>query len=148
MTPVEAKAAFSDFAKTVGAQAHIYVSLNATGYPRNSFALNVMLYPSGMGHSSGYVSANADTFEELLDAIKAVWAEASERHHAERVRKMALEIIRVTAERGTCTEADLRAGDFTNAEVEQFGAEAVEDANAIAANGPFSIQRLAGANAA
>lgn len=122
--------------------------LNVDPFYDRKGAVHVMLYPDGLCHNRGYVSADADTFEELLAAIKALWAESADRYHAERVRKMALAIIRITAEQGICTDAALRAGEFSDSELKRYAEEAIADANEIASNGPFSIARIAGANAA
>jgi hypothetical protein len=148
MTPVEAATAYREFLKSVGPDANIYVSLNVGIFEARKGTLHAMLYPAGICHSSGYVSADADTFEDLLAAIGSVWAESADRNRAERVRKMALEIIRITAEQGACTDAALRADEFTADEVSRYSEAAIADANEIASNGPFSIVRLAGANAA
>lgn len=147
MTPVEARKAFQDFQKSVGQEAHVSLFMNVDYFYREK-AIGVFLYPLGMTHKRGHVRADGDTFEEALDAIKAVWADAGDRYRAERIRKMALAIIRITAEQGACTDAALRADEFTDDEVGRYSEDAVADANAIASNGPFSIQRIAGANAA
>src|SRR3546814_3527460 len=108
------------------------------------------LYPDGIGagRSRNRLAAKADTLEDLLARLRALWNEAGARHRAARIRSMALAIIRITAEQGTCTDAALRAGDFTAEEVARYGADAGEAADEIASNGPFSIVSIAGPNAA
>src|SRR3546814_15806231 len=64
------------------------------------------LYPDGIGagRSRTRLAAKADTLEDLLARLRALWNEAGARHRAARIRSMAPAIIRITAEPGTCTD--------------------------------------------
>ena len=144
MTPKEIRAAGLAFAREIGPRADIYISVNSSGWEK---ALGAAVYPTGVGHDAA-IRVEADDWAELFDVLRAKWSECSERRHRETVRTMALEIIRLTADQGECTDAALRAGEFDAADVARYAAEAVADANAIASNGPFAIVPAAKANAA
>lgn len=147
MTPQEIKAAVMALRKEVGPNSYVDGTISSDKY-RDEIIMFV-LYPDGIGGvSNTRLTTFADTWEEGLEKLRTQWVEYSERHRAERVRKMALEIIRITAEQGACTDAALRAGDFTDEEVNRYSEDAIADANTIASNGPFSVVKLSGANAA
>lgn len=86
---------------------------------------------SGRGYGSD--------FAEAFAYVRKQWSDRKERHEAETIRTMALAIIRITADRGQCDAFSLRADKFSQADIDEFGSRAVEDANKIAAGGPFSI---------
>jgi len=144
MTAKEAQAAFVEFQKSVGGRAWIAVGMNTHDCDK---PLYCSLYASGVTGSKT-CEGRGVTWDEVLADLLATWNDTQDRHRKTRTRKMALEIIRITAERGACTDADLRADLFSAEEVAQLGSEAVYDANKIASNGPFELVRLAGANAA
>ena len=146
MTPQEAATAFRAFEKSLGDKADVYVSLNL-GRWNNEAALYVSVKPSGILSDEEF-TIYAESFADLLAKATAKWAEFKDEHRARRVREMAIEIIRITAEHGVCTDAALRAGKFSDSEVTDLGPDACVDATEIASNGPFSITPLAKANAA
>lgn len=143
MTPQEIQAEMLKVMKEVGPHARLFVSIN--GYPRDG-SIHVSLYPEGMAKDSAF-TFYANDWAEVFSETRARWAVDAAKHRKKAVRKIALAIIRRTAEEGVCTDAALR-GEFADEEINTLGAEAVEDANRIASNGPFSITKLAGANAA
>ena len=124
-----------------------YVNLNITnGYTSAS------LYTKGLIGDPEDVSAFAVFAHNFTDPAAAL-RELEEKWLAERVARsdriveqMALSIIRLTAEFGECTDAALRAEYGQN--VAELGAAALERANSMAANGPFSIRTTQSANAA
>lgn len=144
MTPTEVRDAINAFntEHTMPGGLDIFFSNNHKG------PLAASIYPDGVTKPCA-LRVYGDDWATLLDAVRAKWAEHSSIHRTRRIREMALAIIRITAEQGTCTDAALRGdGGFTDAEVSALGSEACADADAIAANGPFSIFTIAGANAA
>lgn len=144
MTPKEFKVAITALAKEIGPRAELWASIGIEG----DHPLTASVYPTGMCGSAGCAfRVEADDFDELIVTLRTKWAEHKDRYHAEMVRKMALEIIRLTAEHGECTDAALRAV-FNPGDVAFFGPDAIADANKIASNGPFSITAVKGANAA
>lgn len=105
------------------------------------------VYPRGLGKDPAFY-VRGDTFAETLQALKDKWAEFEADHKARTIRKMALAIIRITAELGECTDAALRnCGEFDVGQIKQYGAQACADADDIAGRGPFSILIMGGANA-
>lgn len=145
MTPDEAKIAFREFERTVGPEAWISVSLtHDVSYADGSLSCSV--YPTGVTHRMAF-QVFADDFPSLLDKAQEKWREHGVEFRRQSVRKMALAIIRITADVGHCTDAALRT-EFTAAEVAAFSADAVKDANVIADKGPFEIVMLGGANGA
>jgi hypothetical protein len=101
----------------------------------------------GVGGSQDF-RVDGDTFAELHNALTTKWAEYEAKHRAETIRRMALAIIRITAELGECTDAALRnCGEFDPGQIKSYGEQACNDANDIAGRGPFSIIVKGGANA-
>lgn len=143
MAPHEIASKLRAFEKMVGPKAKAYLNVDS----RNMKPIYFSLYSRGMVENST-LNFEADTFEECFATAETKWAECSDRFRHETVRKMALAIIRITADQGECTDAALRADGFDAADLLAYSKGAVEDANKIASNGPFSIQKLRGANAA
>lgn len=148
MTPLEFRAASRALAKEIGSKAEIsshfsdYCDepLSALVYPRGSFG-------NGRVHDASF-TVRAFSFEDLLNGVRAKWIEYAEAHRQRSIREMALEIIRITAEHGECTDAQLRGSTkFSHAEIGLYGEAACADANDIAGRGPFSIVTMGGANA-
>lgn len=146
MTPAELKAACKALAAMVAhpkAWVHASVSQDSRG--------SVAIYTRGACPDRGDVSAftirveGTDWAAMFADA-EAKWRVESEKRNGRLVEEMALEIIRLTAEFGQCSDAALRAkyGPL----VATLSDAAVSRANEMAANGPFSVVRLAAANAA
>lgn len=144
LTPSEARDAFRALQTEIGSGC-IYVSLNATARaPRP--ALNASVYgPRGVVGEMRF-SVSADTFAELIEAVRAKHAETRDAHDATAIRAMALKIIELTADHGECTDAALRQ-HFDAGDVARLGDRAAADANEIAAGGPFAIVALGGSNA-
>ena len=137
------KKTLTDFAKNVGPRAYVSLTI-APGAGEN---VAIYVYPDGITRDCA-MCARANDWTGVLTAMREQWAARSDEHRRKTIRKMALEIIRITAELGECTDAALRAGEFTPDEVVQFGEEAIADANTVASNGPFAIVSVANANAA
>lgn len=128
----------------IGPRAEIYTSVNDKG---PTYCANV--YCKGLTQSRGEMEfrVEANTFRDLLAGLQGKWSEHSDVHAQRTVRKMALAIIRITAELGECTDAALRnCGEFDPGQVRRFGAAACADANEIAGKGPFSIVVMGSAN--
>lgn len=145
MTPTEARAAFLAFEREVGPNADVMMSFNR--HSDSTRALHVSVYPSGIAKDDLSFRVDADDWDELLAAVRAKWDEHKDRHRSQTIRKMALEIIRITADLGECTDAALR-DRFNAGEIRAYGKDACADANTIAGKGPFTIKAMKGANAA
>ena len=142
MTPKEIQAELKAIKATVGSKADVIADISAGTW--NKKAISARIYPNGVA-TQPRLSFDADDWPELFVAMRAKWAECSDRVRAETIRKMALAIIRITADHGACTDAALRQ-EFPHEDVARYADDAVTDANAIAANGPFAILSLGGAN--
>lgn len=132
-------------AASVGPKAEICTSVSNYGP-----AYRATLYANGLVGTKSDLSfsVHGETFAEALLALSMKWAEHSAIHEQRIVRKMALAIIRITADLGECTDAALRnCGEFDPGQVKRYGAAACEDANTIAGKGPFSIIAAGRANA-
>jgi hypothetical protein len=142
LTIAEARAAFRSLSAEINPRADVFVSVNGgtTGSD-----LRATVYPEGMTRSASF-PIFGDTWRELLDAARSEWAKRSATYNAATIRAMALKIIEVTADIGECTDRALRA-DFGLGDVERFAEAAAEQANALAAGGPFSVTITSGANA-
>lgn len=133
------------FESSVGPRAEVYISVELTDGP----LFYATFYSRGICQSGGSdFRVDADDLPGVLLALKNKWAEYAEKHRGEITRKMALAIIRITAELGECTDAALRnCGEFDPAQIKMYGEQACGDANDIAGRGPFQIVTLGGANA-
>mgnify|MGYP005816996013 CR=1 FL=1 len=148
MTPYEYRDAVKALLCKVGLRAEIYTSFNDEGP-----LYHASLYPRGIAGSSsrddGYLRVEDDTFEGLFGKLSDAWSGYEGRHRDQVIRKMALLIIRITADLGECTDAALRqSGEFDVGQIAAYGEDACRDANDIAGRGPFSITRKRGANGA
>jgi hypothetical protein len=143
----EAREAFYDFLAEVGSSAHLHVTINnVTGWGSDT-NLSATVYPKGLTGvgSREQFDARADTYRELLAALREAWASRADAYAATTLRAMALKIIEITADIGECTDAALRA-DFDAKDVERFAAIAADTANTLAAGGPFEVIVTSGAN--
>lgn len=141
MTPKEARAAMRKLESMVGAGHRISIHLVTHG----EVPLTGSVYRNS-GNYNAVVDANADTFDDLIPRLEAMWIEYLSSSRATRIKGMALAIIKITDEQGACNEAALRIAQFSREEIADLGAEAATKANTMAANGPFSIERSANAN--
>jgi hypothetical protein len=141
MTPLEIKTELRAFQAEVGPKAEVFANIEI----RYSHVISVSVYPEGICKGSS-CRVEGDDWREAIDKIKVAWAESAERFHRRMVSELALEIIRITSELGTCTDASLRGDKWSRADVERYGAEACVKANEMASNGPFSIQPASIAN--
>lgn len=145
MTAQEYRIAILNLSRSIGPRAQIWTMMNDEGR-----LFHTSLYSRGIGGATGNLDfrVDADTFAELYQGTADKWAEYEEAHRARTIRKMALAIIRITAELGECTDAALRnCGEFDPGQINAYGEQACNDANEIAGKGPFSIVVMGGANA-
>ena len=144
MTPLQYRESLYDLMKIIGPKAECYTSLNENGP-----LFHVALYANGITsrNTDGYLRVEADTFSDLLTKVKAAWSDYETRHRSTMIRKMALAIIRITADLGQCTDAALRnCGEFDLMEVKRYGELACVEANELAGKGPFHIVSIGAAN--
>lgn len=80
-----------------------------------------------------------ENIADFIPEARAWWNERKSKLNAEKIRRMALAVIEVTADKGECLPADLRARSFSDAEIKSFGTLACEEAQRLADAGPFSI---------
>lgn len=149
MTPLEIKAAVVALREEIGPQCSVSFDIKSGRYDsEDDPAINFYCWPIGSGSDKPFINGRADTWHDALDAVRREWAEISADVAKDVTRNMALAIIRITADIGGCTDAALRADEFTEEDIEVYGAEACTMADEMASNGPFKITALAGANAA
>lgn len=144
MTPLEIKNELIALRSEVGSKAYISVDIS----PHNAEAVSGCIYPTGIGTNGARLSVRGHDWREIIDQMRAAWVAHRDQHTAQMIKDMALEIIRITAEHDECTDAALRAGKFSDADVTRLGDQACAYATEIAANGPFTIVAMRGANAA
>jgi hypothetical protein len=127
----------------IGIKTEIYLSIDAS-YDATRPVTGI-LYPFGMS-GEGQLFVRGAGFDEVIAALRAEWDERKADFAKETTKKMALAIIRITDELGTCSDAALRV-DFDAAQIAQFGVEACTLADTMASKGPFSIIATSGKNA-
>jgi hypothetical protein len=147
MTPQEFKTALQAFRKEVGPRAEVWAQISCHPDHDDKSVLYGSIYPEGICNNNGYLKVFGDDFASLLSALKDGWAKQKNIHRARTIRKMALEIIKTTADLSECTDASLRSAGFTSDEIAQYGSLACGDANTIAGKGPFRI-KVKGSNGA
>ena len=146
MTIAEFREQIAAFEKSVGPWAQVYVTLCSNKDPYGK-VWGGSLYVNGVVKGQAFL-VHADSLSDLYRMICAEWDKQASNHRTVKIRKMALSIIAVTADTGSCSDAALRAhGDFTQSEIDQYGADACAQANDIAGRGPFEIRWTRGANA-
>lgn len=144
MTPIEIKTAIKAIREEAGVNAYASLDINCD----SAEPVSACLYPYGIINSrDGYLHVVANDFPEALANLRDAWAKFQDNHKLNATRKMALAIIRQTAEFGECTDAALRA-EFDPGMVKRWGADACTMADEMAGKGPFSIIETASANAA
>jgi hypothetical protein len=144
MTPVEIRNSLNDLCRGIGPKATGSVYLHDSS--SDARPVYASLHPYGGFKSEGYVAVYGTTFEEALDRLRAEWVKQSDLYREETTKKLALAIIRITAEHGACTDAALRQ-DFDAGVLKRWGADACALADDMAGRGPFAIQETTGANA-
>lgn len=138
MTPKEFRTRLLDFANSIGPKAEIWVWINT--FDSSKGALSARVYPTGITNKIG-ITAHADEFDALLEVLQGKWADYVSTYKHQTIRRIALEIIRITAEsEWGCTDAALRQAGIDADDLVHYGTAAEMDANTIAANGPFSIR--------
>lgn len=145
MTPKEIQAAVRALRDEIGGKCDVSFWIASDAYRGKPITIHCR--PRGY-KVDAYIHGEVDDWPEALAFVRAKWAEIAADVRRETVRKMALAIIRITADIGQCTNAALRADDFTERDIEMYGEEACQQADSMAANGPFKITALVGANAA
>lgn len=140
MTPTEIRDALELLRKRIGREASVFVRIDPS-----RAQISGVIYPNGVCGKER-LSIEADDFPEAITKLNEAWNEARDNLQAEKIKAMALAIIRLTAEQGACTDRALRC-EFDDADVIAYGDRAAELANSMAANGPFSITRDGAANA-
>lgn len=148
MTPIEYREQVQKFLPSISPKAELFTKIETEIYSKKLYSAS--LYPLGISSRSddGHLRVQAETIDELWSEIQTKWAAHLARHRRHVTRRMALAIIRITAELGECTDAALRnCGEFDDAQVRAYGEAACVDANEIAGKGPFSIVVMGGANA-
>lgn len=122
-----------------GGRGELYASMDSNGSVND--LVSVGIYPTGILGEPWY--ARGATFAEALSKAEASVHEKAASLVAETIRKMALAIIEITADRGRCTDAALRVEGFTQTEIEAHHKAAVARAEEMAGSGPFSVAFLA-----
>lgn len=146
MTPKEIHAACKALATEIGSSARVGVMVDE-GVQSKAKCIVGFCRPVGFGANAPSIVVYADDWQDAFDEMRERWAEMREHTEAGTIKRMALAIIRLTAEQGECTDAALRA-ELSPGDVDRFGERAVTLADEMASNGPFSIVRTVGANAA
>lgn len=124
--------------EAVGGVAEVYGSIGR--YGANGAAC-LSIYPLGLLNSSKASHCfEADTWPEAFAAARAWIANHATVHRDNRIRAMALAIIGLTDQHGSCTRAMLTRREFSGAEVDDLKDAACVRASEMSANAPFSVE--------
>jgi hypothetical protein len=141
MTPTEIKDALKLLNGRVGPGCYVDVTITGASYDKTVIAGTILQHG---GKSSRVV---ADDWQEVIRLMTEAVVNGRDAFQAALIKNMALAIIRLTDEHGECTDSMLRS-EFDAGDVTAFLDRALERADAMAGNGPFSVRRVAGSNAA
>lgn len=141
MTAADISVAIDDLCKAMGPKSEVSVIFHRH---RQIF---LGAYAHGMTQSITFSIMGPD-LDEVFTEARAKWTEVKEKTFAKTIELMALEIIRVTAIKGSCQGCDLRTAAFAPEDIDHIGPLACAKANEMASNGPFTIAPEAQANAA
>jgi hypothetical protein len=146
MTPQEIQAAVKALRDEIGPKCELSLYVNG----KNALKpIDGHCRPRGYGADSPFISTGChEGWLDALDDCRQQWLAMKADIEKDVLRRMALAIIRITADTGACTNAALRADDFTEQDIAEFGDAACQQADEMASNGPFTIAVLQGANAA
>lgn len=151
MTPSEFRLQLKEWSKAnIGSGAWIYVHVIDEDLSRPALGATIA---RSFDDKDKRLRVDSDTFEELLQQIQIEWPRLAETWSREIIKRMALEIIRITDERGKCIEADLRMtytnskNGFSELDIAAYSAIACAMADEMAGKGPFTIEKGAKGNA-
>jgi hypothetical protein len=115
-----------------------YVSLNVATSTKDAY---LGIYPSGMS-APDYHHFRGETWQQALDSAY-VWArDYGAVHRATVIRTMALAIIDLTDEYGTCSAGLLAGRKFAHADITSFAKAACARASEMTGNTPFVVQGI------
>lgn len=140
MTPIEIRDALKLLDKRIGAAS--ICGIRVTIYGKKPIAASINNSKLGVN-----IDVEADDWAEAFAKLHEAWDEARKDGQSKLIKSMAIAIIRLTDERGECTDQMLRA-EFDAGDVTAFMDRAIERADEMAANGPFIVRRVAESNAA
>lgn len=141
----EIQAGCRALAEKVGPKSYVTLSITSGSTVASLYTKGFVRDPDDMGSFEVFAHNFTDPAAALQE-LEEKWLAERKARSDRIVEQMALSIIRLTAEFGECTDAALRAE--YGQDVAELGAEALERANSMAANGPFSIRTTQSANAA
>lgn len=145
MTPIEARKFCREFEAFIGPRSKVWMSVSDKAH---GSALDVSIYTQWPGRDAE-VNFHADDFDEACSRVRSEWDKHKADLIADKIKRLAIEIIKITDAKGVCMEADLRClYHFSDADVSEHGAAAVDVANRMAGRGPFSIVKTPGGNGA
>lgn len=144
MSAVEAHAALAALRTEIGPKAYVSVSITVSEYAEG--ILRASIYAGGISQQHPNFACKGDDLGQVVADLRAGWAGFQDEHARRMTADMALEIIRITDERGCCTDAALRGSKFSVGDVLRFGPGACAKANEMAGRGPFEIVSIVGAN--
>ncbi|MEE7491129.1 hypothetical protein [Methylobacterium oryzae] len=144
MSVVEAHAALVVLRKEIGPKAR--VSIHLTAADDEDKPLYAAIYATGIGYGEPNFSCRGSDLGQIVADLRGGWEGFQVEHARRMAADMALEIIRITDERGCCTDAALRGSKFSAGDVLRFGPAACAKANEMAGRGPFEIVSIGGAN--
>lgn len=141
----EIQAGCRALAEKVGPESYVSLSITNDCTSASLYTKGLIRDPEDVGSFAVFAHNFTDPAAALQE-LEEKWRAEREARSGRTIEQMALSIIRLTAEFGECTDAALRAE--YGQDVTELGAEALERANSMAANGPFSIRTTQSANAA
>ena len=137
MTAADVSAHCVRLQRALGPKSRISVTISHDGNGHHTPTM--LLYPSGICISDGCVHLNKPDFPALFAAAEA-WIKARPVVDREKcIRKLALAIIDITDEHGTCTSRLLRGQGVAADEIAALHEAACERAGEMCKGAPFRV---------
>lgn len=138
MTAEDLASAVSKFKAVCGPRACVHLSIGLYSGQKARATLSVR--PTGeYSGNAPYFTFEAVTWGDIFTAAYEWAASYGTVRRNAIVRRMALAVIEVTDEHGTCTETLLRGKDFAAAEIVEFHEAACIRAGEMCSGAPFSV---------
>src|SRR5690606_17647129 len=124
MTLADRREAKQALETEIGPSGASYAEIGNGSHP--DATLGATLAPAGIARGVGSIgTVTAHPLRELIAAATARWEQRRDQHEAATVNKLALAIIRLTHEQGSCTDAALRQ-EFSAETVKRYGEAAAK----------------------
>jgi hypothetical protein len=139
MTAAELHMHHEAFLKSLGVNSYVTISIGGWEWDAGGPTASVGIWPEGMGSGTTHHYIKGKSWTDVIpEAYRWIETNAVVRRDAT-IRKLALAIIELTDEHGTCTAAMLERRNFSAGQIEEFHELACRRANEMCHGSPFKV---------